>query len=366
VSAVLSVLSLLPLVAATFSVGHELGRNPATLIAAAIGAWALAVWVDRGEPVAEGLPLGTMVRGCIPLVLAGTAELRPSEVAIVATVAAVLSLTDAIRLRLPHLAYGTALTLPVAVGAFVRSTGMSLPATGVALTVAAVVVAGLGSLLDREWREPCGAAIGLLLAAGLVLAAPESEAFAHAVLVSGALGLGIGTVLARPDVQAAAGAVTTIGSWLRLGSAGVDAPEPYLLPVVAFLLLAGAKAMRDGTARSWVAYGPAIALLGGSALSERVQGGAGWHAVVAGAVGVAAVALGGDRRLAAPLVLGTTILVGLVGYESLAITAGLPTWTWLASGGVLLLGAGVAMERHEVGPLETGRRLVDVVAERYR
>jgi hypothetical protein len=38
----------------------------------------------------------------------------------------------------------------------------------------------------------------------------------------------------------------------------------------------------------------------------------------------------------------------------------------LAAGGTLLVGAGLAMERHELGPVETGRRLVDVVQERYR
>lgn len=47
-------------------------------------------------------------------------------------------------------------------------------------------------------------------------------------------------------------------------------------------------------------------------------------------------------------------------------TAGVPTWAWLAAGGTLLVGAGLAMERHELGPVETGRRLVDVVQERCR
>ena len=55
----------------------------------------------------------------------------------------------------------------------------------------------------------------------------------------------------------------------------------------------------------------------------------------------------------------------LVGYETLAITAALPTWTWLAAGGTALLAAGVAMERKDVGPLETGKRLVDVVDEKF-
>jgi hypothetical protein len=65
-------------------------------------------------------------------------------------------------------------------------------------------------------------------------------------------------------------------------------------------------------------------------------------------------------------VLGTALLVVLAGHESLAVTAGVPTWAWLALGGTILLGTGIALERAQVGPLETGRRLVDVVQERYR
>lgn len=85
-----------------------------------------------------------------------------------------------------------------------------------------------------------------------------------------------------------------------------------------------------------------------------------------GVVGVAAVAAGGRWRLGAPLLVGTGLLVALVGHESLAVTAGVPTWGWLALGGSTLLGIGITLERAERGPLETGRRLVDVVQQRYR
>ena len=335
------------------------------LVLAAAATTLLAAWIDRGAD-ASGLPLGTLARAGTAGVLAGTAGFTPGQVAVVAAAVAALSLVDAVRLHLPAVALGAAVAGPIALGAFVRSTGLSLPTTGVALAIGAVVIAGLGSLLDRKWHVPCGAAVAVSLAAGVALAQPEPVAFAHALLISGGLGLAIGVALARIEVQAASAAVLTVGFWLRLDAATVTASEPYLVPVVALLVVAGARALAKGTANSWIAFGPAIALLGGSALAERVQGGAGWHAVVAGAVGVVAVAVGGDRRLAAPLILGTALLVALSGYETLAITAGLPTWTWLALGGTTLLGAGVVMERHDVGPLETGRRLVDVVAERYR
>ena len=143
------------------------------------------------------------------------------------------------------------------------------------------------------------------------------------------------------------------------------ASEPYLAPGRRCCSSAPGSGPAPSARSSWIAYGPVVTLFGGAALAERMSGGAGWHALVAGTVGVLAVAAGGYRRLAAPLFLGTGLLVVLVGYETLAITAALPTWTWLAAGGTALLGAGVAMERNDLGPIETGRRLVDVVDEHF-
>lgn len=51
--------------------------------------------------------------------------------------------------------------------------------------------------------------------------------------------------------------------------------------------------------------------------------------------------------------------------ESLTTLAGVPTWAWLAAGGATLLCAGVALERSATSPVEAGRRLVDVVDDRF-
>ena len=98
---------------------------------------------------------------------------------------------------------------------------------------------------------------------------------------------------------------------------------------------------------------------------ERISGGAGWHALVAGAVGTAAVGVGGCRRLAGPMLLGTALLVAVTVHESLGALAGVPTWAWLTLGGSILLSVGIAMERSDTSPVEAGRRIVDVVAERF-
>ncbi|MDP8975725.1 MAG: hypothetical protein M3N28_05030 [Actinomycetota bacterium] len=108
-----------------------------------------------------------------------------------------------------------------------------------------------------------------------------------------------------------------------------------------------------------------LALLGGSAFAERLAGGTGWHALVAGAVGVAAVAVGGWRRLAGPLMLGTGLVAAVTVVESLPALAGVPTWGWLATGGTFLLLTGLALERSETSPIVAGRRLVEVIGERF-
>lgn len=361
---VLAIVAMVPGTIAVASFAGDTGEVAVALIAGAALATLVAAQADRGRTAAAGLPLGTVARLQGVSVLAGVADLAPEEVGLVALVVALLSGIDAVRLDRPEIALGASMALPIAVGSLTHAAGLGLPATGVALTVSAVVMAGLGSQLGRRWAMPVLTGIGLALGAGLTFAAADATALADAVIVTGGLGLAAAIAAGRLDGVYLAGAAITAGTWLRLADGGVGASEPYLVPVCALLLVAGLRARSIGTS-SWIAYGPVVGLLGGSALLERMGGGAGWHAVLAGAVGTAAVAAGGSRRLAAPLLLGSGLLVALVGFETLAVTSSLPTWVWLGAGGSTLLAAGVAMERHEVGPLETGRRLVEVVSDGY-
>jgi hypothetical protein len=163
------------------------------------------------------------------------------------------------------------------------------------------------------------------------------------------------------------GAITTIGIALHLSIDEVTATEPYLAPVALQLLALGIQLRRrsEDAPSSWIAFGPPITLLGAAALVERIDGGPTWHALVAGLVGVTAVAAGGWKRLAAPLFLGTGLLVAVTILETLHTLAGVPTWAWLAAGGSFLLLTGIALERSATSPTEAGRRLVDVVTERF-
>jgi len=361
------VLAVLAVVPGAIAVAAFVGSSDETaigLIGAAVVATVIAAQADRGRTTSPQVPLGTVGRLQAVTVLAATGGLPAREIGLVALVVAVLSGLDAVRLRRPEVALGAALALPVAIGTLCHAAGLSLPTTGVALTVGAAVIAGLGSQLGARWSLPVGVALTIAIGSGLGLAAGDATAMADAVIVVGGIGLAAAIAGGRLDGVFLAGAVITGGTWLRLADGGIGASEPYLLPVTVLLLIAGLRARSIGTS-SWIAYGPLVGLLGGSALLERMAGGAGWHGIVAGAVGVVAVGAGGARRLAAPLLLGSGLLVTLVGYETLAITSSLPTWVWLAAGGIVLLSAGVMMERNEVGPLESGRRLVDTVTDRY-
>jgi hypothetical protein len=142
-----------------------------------------------------------------------------------------------------------------------------------------------------------------------------------------------------------------------------------VLPAAAYLLVVGVR-LRAGRAESdrpgsWVAYGPAVALLGASGIVERLHGGSALHALFAGAVALVAIVAGGSRRLAAPLLIGTAIVATITVHEALSTAAGIPLSAWLAAGGAALLGSAIAIERTDTSPIDAGRRVVDVLADHF-
>jgi hypothetical protein len=201
----------------------------------------------------------------------------------------------------------------------------------------------------------------VLLAVGTALSAVELTSFGTALLIGGGLGVGLGLLDRRPEVAFVGATVLVAGLEAHLAAGQVGVVEAYVAPVAALLLALGWFA--GGS--SWVTDAPAIGLLGGAALLERLVGGRGGHAVLAGAVGVAAVAAGGRQRRSAPLLLGTGILAVLTITETLAWTAGVPTWAWLAVAGSVLLAVGIGLERAGTSPVEAGQRVVDVLATRF-
>ena len=339
----------------------EVGATAALLVATVV-TWATAFVLDRTTPMAALVARTSWVIVAAIALGSDAAEALP---VLVATTLALL--VDAVRLDDPRIAYGAAATVPLAVFTATSLAELRHAESGVVLAGAAVVLAGLAALTPDRWRLPVVTVAAACLGAGLPLSAADPARFAEAIILSGGLVLALGLTVRHALLAHAGGALATVGIAVHLSVDGVTATEPFVLPVALQLLVLGVqlRQRKDDPPSSWIAFGPSIALLGVAALAERLDGGAAWHALVAGAVGVVAVAAGGWKRLAAPLFLGTALVVGVTVLETLHTLAGVPTWAWLAAGGSALLLAGVAMERSATSPTEAGRRIVDVVGERF-
>jgi hypothetical protein len=361
------VLSLVGLGAATqcgFAVS-EAASPTAGLLSFVVVCWAMALILDRSERHPVLVDLGLIPRFLSMAAIGLAAGISAADTALVSAVVVTLLAADSALRDDPRGAWGLVGAVPALILSATLALELTVADAGLVLTVAAVVATGLGMLVPRRWEQQSFATAGSCVGIGLILSALDPRLFAHSLVLTGALVIGLGALVRRTEIWGAGGAVVTMGAWIELGLSGVTASDAYVAPVAILLVAVGMAARHSERVSSWVAYGPAIALLGGAGLLERIHQGSPWHALVAGGVGVAAVAVGGWRRLAAPLLIGTTLVVATAAYESLDITRGVPTWAWLAAGGAALLGAGVMMERREVGPIETGRRLVDVIHERF-
>jgi hypothetical protein len=356
--------------AAVVAVGTPLAHGGVThlgaLVGAAVAGWLVAVVLDR---CSRGL--GHVARVAVLSLASLLPGLDDTGMALGAAALAALAIVEAARLDRPRYALAASALAPVVLASSATAAGLTGPAAGLALCVAATAWLGLAALADAEgsgarpWALPLAAAASASAGVGLVLAATDAVTFGNGLLVVGATALAAGVVRRRPLIAHAGIAAATIGVWSHLAVAGVELSEAYLLPVGLHLLGAGVRARRADRVSTWTAYGPAVVLLGGTGLVERFAGGGGGHALWAGAVATAAVAAGGRWRLAGPLLTGTGLLVALTVVESLAWSVDVPTWAWLAAGGAFLLVTGIAMDRMATGPVETGRRMVDVVRERF-
>ena len=367
---VLAVLATAVVLETAFVFGTGAGRHAVAVTGAIVVCWLLALVLDRGRAHLGDMHLGDTLLGdiarigaVVPLVAA--APLPASGALVAAAVFTALAIAEAVRRDDPRIGVAASCSVQLVVVEVALLSELDAPAIGLVLCVVAAVWAGLAGVAPERWRLPFLVASGLGVGAGLVAGSGDPRYFGDAVVVTDAITLAA-AVATRVDATAHVGGVLiTIGTWTHLATTGVELTEAYMLPVSLHLVLAGARARQRQPLSSWVAYAPAIGLFGIAALYERLAGGGAGHALVAGAVGVAAVAAGGWRRLSGPLVVGTALVVAVTMHETLGAAATVPTWVWLAAGGTLLLGLGVQLERTDTSPVEAGRRMVDVMAERF-
>ena len=319
-----------------------------TLPAGAFLPWPVA------DPVVHGLVrelAGVSARALLPSLLLG-----------------LLLLVDATRDRGPLALTGTSLVLLRAVSALGLAAGVDVEVVGaglLAIGLAAAITAGVGArALPRPLVVATSVVALLVTPIGWLLLGDAGVLRATSLLVAGVGSLAVGLALRRWALAHTGAAIATLGTWSLLVQLESTALDLFLLPVAVQLVLAGAAARRAGDTSSWIAYAPAVALVGLPALLERLWGGPGWHGLLAGAVGIAAVALGGARGLRGPVVVGVVLVVAVVVTETLTVVVGVPTWAWLTVGGVALLATAAVIERLAQTPGSAARKVAAGLKDR--
>jgi len=327
------------------------------LVAAVVGA-ALVTSRDSRRGLANGLLAvvpATAVLGWAAL----TTTVSITILAVVAVAALVATAIGRVpTLRAAHAALGAAAS--VTLGAVIAlAAGTSAQFAGFTAATVAGILSVLGSQVRRDVSDGVALEVvgGLGMLGGVILAS-HSAAWAGATLTA-AVPLLFAARLGghRSVLYAAAGAAAAVGAtWAWLAAAGVSVAEAYTLPAAAVAVIAGRLAYRDGPARSWLNYGPALALFLGPTLVLAIARNDDTRAIAVGLASLAVVLIGARQRLQAPIVLGSLTLV-VIGLDKLGPTAvHLPRWIMLAGAGSVLLWVGSTFERRRDNAQRAVRR----------
>jgi hypothetical protein len=334
-----------------------------------------AVLADTAWVVAAGLGLLLVVPAwSVPvsgdltvttITLIGRLGLDPSALLPAGLVTTLLVAAAASRARVrPALFAAPVAVRTVTAAAF----GLGATATqiGIALVIAAVVATACLVVVPSRWR---GVPVVFAVTAGAVgwiLAGDVAWLRATTLVGIGVALVVVGVVRRQVGWAHLGGVVATVGTWDAFVVLDVESLDLWVLPLAVHLFVAADAARRAGTATSsWFVDVPPILLVGGAAVVERLATGDSWHALLAGALAVAAVVHGAVGRHAGPLAVGTVLLLTVVGIEVFAAVVAVPTWAWLTFGGLTLFGAAALVERAEGTPMHAARRLIDVVGERF-
>ena len=353
------------------------GKNYATLgVIAATGAVAALVAPDCRLSIATG---------AVAIVGSYVITRRPQLETVVAAMTAASALLQLDDLRWPAaaavaLSGGVALVgrrspwLRAAAGVqFVAAAWLAVRVAGATpnalagwMIVIGIVLTGIAFSTPRLTElDAAGLAATSFAALSLTNGAVHPALVSLVLIVASAQGLAYGVAQRRSNLTAASiavGGVSLVSLWFTTGAnAAVQSSlaryeftgaDLAALTAGAAMLLVGVGIRRWQRVSTWLAYGPGLALL--SAWVSAVDTGrhADWSAMAGLLIGITAIAVGGWKRMAAPLVIGTALLTTTVVIASGSQLASLPGWSWLVVGGVALLGLAASIERRSKGDVD--------------
>lgn len=220
-----------------------------------------------------------------------------------------------------------------------------------ALLLAPAALLGLSLLTRRVALETAAAALALVV---LPLAADDPGWLSWCLAGEGLLALALAL---RPDRRwaAVAGALLlAASSWVRLADAGVEAPEPYVVPLGLVALGLGHLRRRAApTTGSMAAYSSGLGLLLLPSLLYALGDEQLLRSVLLLGASAAVLLAGVAQRLRAPLLLGGGVLAVDAVHLLAPYAAALPRWMPLATLGLglVLLGATYEQRRRDLSAL---------------
>lgn len=265
-------------------------------------------------------------------------------------------------------AHVTAAIATVAGGLALLAAGVDAGTSTVALGLVGIGLSGLAAL-DRRLviGQTAGVVAAIVAAVISESASPIFGSIAYAVLGAHLVAIGI-TTSARPWAVPIGAVLTggaTISLWWTTGTNhwvieaiapfGADGSDVALAAVVAALLAGGWLLRQAVSASSWLAYSPGLGMAGTWLIATQLEAATHWATFGALIVGTTAVAIGGVRRLGAPLMLGTIMVVATIVVSAGERLAATPTWVWIAVGGVSLIVIAALIERSQRPRLTVGR-----------
>jgi len=360
--------AVLVAVAVVVALGVLVRATVVEQVAVTVVTTAVAVTVRTDESVGWGVAAaGVLAVAALVAVLVArrAGPLRTAPVAALATAATVagavvwpsiawsptfgLALAGLLVVAAGRRGPGVALGLFAAAAATVAGAGVST-ATAVGWLLATVVLTGVMVAVDSSPELEAAAITATVVATAFALGQPAAGLVSVAgMAVGGQLALG-GVRRRRAEYTSlgalvAAGALVTLPvtsgalAWMlgALAPHGITGTDVAVAGLALGLVAGGMWFRRRQGVNSWIAYGPVLAVAGTHLLTTQAATGQVGRVAMAVGVGVVAVAAGGLRRLASPLLGGTALVTASVVLASGHQLASLPVWVWLAVGGLGLL-----------------------------